>query len=486
MALNTLEAVSAPAQPSPPQLRAGVARCDITPPIGIAHGNWTAQVHQRAEGIDLPLTCTALAATDGRETIILAEWELLYPPDGAALAEARRRITELTGVPADHLRLSAAHNHAGPSLGPPWFEAGAEMVAPYLASLTDRLAGVCQAAWRSMRPVRVAAGRGQSAVNCNRRLPWQPGHPLMSPNPDGFADHEVGVVRIDDEAGQPIALLVNFAAHPTILAWDNRLISPDYPGTLRRVVESLTGATCLFLQGAAGNQATICDHTSQAEDARWVGRQLGLEAARVAEAIHTQPGARRIARQVASSWTVGVTEYVPDPLAGSAAVSRVASRLRQVAVPRWQRPLPTPTEIEAVQSLQARLADLHRQQAPLEVVREASLVVRRALLELETTRRRSAPGPVQVEIQAIQLGPVALLSLPAEPFAEIGVAIKTGSPFAATLVSGYSNGMLGYLPVAEAYPEGGYEIWVTPFAPEAAALVTAASLDLLAQLHSEI
>jgi len=78
----------------------------------------------------------------------------------------------------------------------------------------------------------------------------------------------------------------------------------------------------------------------------------------------------------------------------------------------------------------------------------------------------------------------ALLSMPAEPFAEIGVAIKTSSPFATTLVSGYSNGMAGYLPVAEAYPEGGYEIWVTPFAPEAANLVIAASLDLLAQLRS--
>jgi neutral ceramidase len=467
------------------QFQAGVARSDITPPISIAHGNWTAQAHQRAEGIDLPLTCTALAASDGQETILLAEWELLYPPDGAALAEARRRITELTGVPADHIRLSATHTHSGPSLAPPWFEAGAEMVAPYLASLNDRLAGTCLAAFRSLRPARIAAGRGTSTVNSNRRLPSQPGRPILSPNPDGFSDHEVGVVRIDDEAGQPMAILVNFAAHPTILAWDNRLISPDYPGTLRRVVESLTGATCLFLQGAAGDQDTICDFANQVDAARWVGRQVGLEAARVAEAIHMRPGTRRIARQVESSWTMGVTEYVPDPLPNGAAFSPVRSRVRQVALPRWQQSPPTAAEVESVQALQARLADLHRQGAPVESVREANLRVRRALLALETARRRSEPGPIQVEIQAIQLGPVALLSLPVEPFAEIGVAIKDKSPFAATLVSGYSNGMVGYLPVARAYPEGGYEIWVTPFAPEAAALAIAASLQLLAQLHSE-
>ncbi len=102
-----------------PQLHAGVARCDITPPIGIAQGNWSAQCHERSEGIDLPLICTALAIADGTEEVIIAEWDLLYPPAGAWLAEARGRISALTGVPGDHIRLSASHTHAGPSLDQP-------------------------------------------------------------------------------------------------------------------------------------------------------------------------------------------------------------------------------------------------------------------------------------------------------------------------------------------------------------------------------
>ena len=75
-----------------PQLHAGVARCDITPPIGIAQGNWSAQFHERSEGIDLPLMCTALAIADGTETVIIAEWDLLYPPSGAWLAEVRSSL----------------------------------------------------------------------------------------------------------------------------------------------------------------------------------------------------------------------------------------------------------------------------------------------------------------------------------------------------------------------------------------------------------
>jgi hypothetical protein len=354
------------------------------------------------------------------------------------------------------------------------------MVAPYLASLTDRLAGTCLAAWRALRPARVAGGQGHCAVNANRRLPWQPGYPLLSPNPEGFSDHTVGVIRIDDLAGQPVACLVNYAAHPTILAWDNRLISPDYPGTVRRTVESVMGGLCLFLQGAAGDQDTLHDYSCRVEDTHWVGRQLGLEAARVADGIRTQPVTRRLARQVQSSWTMGVVEYVADqPPEGA-----VRCQVRSVALPRWQQPAPTEADAARVQELQERLAELHRQGAPEAEVRQANLQVRRALLALETARRRSQPGPIHLELQAIRLGPTALLGMPVEPFAEMGAALKARSPFATTFVSGYTNGAAGYLPVASAYPEGGYEIWVTPFAPEAAALVTEAGAELLAALAS--
>jgi hypothetical protein len=94
------------------KLQVGVARCDITPPIGIAHGNWSAQVHERAEGVDLPLWCTVLAASDAHEEILIVEWDLLYPPKGEELALFRKRIGELTGVPPSHILMSASHTHS--------------------------------------------------------------------------------------------------------------------------------------------------------------------------------------------------------------------------------------------------------------------------------------------------------------------------------------------------------------------------------------
>jgi hypothetical protein len=460
-----------------PQLHAGVARCDITPPIGIAQGNWSAQLHERSEGVDLPLLCTALAIADDAEEVIIAEWDLLYPPSGAWLAEARARISSLTGVPGDHIRISASHTHSGPSLDQPWFEAGAEMIGPYVASLTDRLAGVCMAAHRAMRPAFVGGGKGSCAVNASRRRPHQPGRPMLAPNPAGFSDHEVGVIRIDDAGGQPIAVLANYAAHPTILAWDNRLISPDYPGTLRRTVESITGATCLFLQGAAGDQDTLRDYSCEVEDARWVGKQVGIEAARVAELIETRPTRLTIGRFVESSWTMGVAERVPDG-EPDGTVRCVAQRLD---LPLWQRHPPTAEELAHLEALKRGLAELRERGAPADDIREANRLARRATLDLFVAQRRSQGETLPIEIQAIRIGACALVGIPVEPFAAIGAQVKALSPFATTFFSGYTNGVEMYMPTADAYPEG-YEVWMTPFAPEAAGLTVEESLALLNEL----
>ncbi len=229
-----------------PQLRAGAARCDITPPVGIAHGNWSAQVHERAEAVDLPLSCTVLAISDGAEDVLIAEWELLYPPTGDWLAAIHRRITELTGVPASHIRISSTHTHSGPSLSQPWFEGGAEMVAPYLDSLTDRLAGTCLAAQRRSAPRAWAAARAIAPSTPTAAGRTSPAGPCSPPTPTASPTTASASSASTATDGRPIAILVNYAAHPTILAWDNRLISTDYPGTLRRTLEGITGGLCLF------------------------------------------------------------------------------------------------------------------------------------------------------------------------------------------------------------------------------------------------
>jgi len=99
-------------------------------------------------------------------------------------------------------------------------------------------------------------------------------------NPQGTADDTLLVGRITaQESSQIIGTLVNYACHPTTLAWENTLISPDYVGTLRTTIERDTGgAPCLFLQGASGELSARDCHQGRVEVAERQGRQVGYAA----------------------------------------------------------------------------------------------------------------------------------------------------------------------------------------------------------------
>src|SRR5690606_22755178 len=81
--------------------------------------------------------------------------------------------------------------------------------------------------------------------------------------------------RICDVNDKPIGTIVNYACHPTTLGWENRLISPDYVGEMRRVVEADTNAPCLFLQGASGDLAPAEQYSEDTALADRYGAQLG-------------------------------------------------------------------------------------------------------------------------------------------------------------------------------------------------------------------
>jgi neutral ceramidase len=84
--------------------------------------------------------------------------------------------------------------------------------------------------------------------------------------------------------------------------------------------------------------------------------------------------------------------------------------------------------------------------------------------------------------RGIRIGRVALISIQDEPFIEIGQRIAAESPFEHTLFSGYSNGNSGYLPVRGAFPEGGYEVSVSLYSPDAADIVVREALQMLQEM----
>ena len=111
--------------------------------------------------------------------------------------------------------------------------------------------------------------------------------------------------------GSPIATVLHYACHPTVLGPENKLLSPDYPGHARRVVEQTVGGLCLFLQGSAGNQGPVHGFVGDVEVARKQGKILGLAAASVRMQIDPFQREERLIEIVPSGADLGMYEDIP-------------------------------------------------------------------------------------------------------------------------------------------------------------------------------
>ena len=119
---------------------------------------------------------------------------------------------------------------------------------------------------------------GSCSLASNRDL-VENGRALTGYNAVVEADRTVLMGRLSDDQDVVRATIINYACHPTTLAWQNHLLSPDYVGAASEVVEGATGgAPCLFLQGASGELAPRHQYVGDTEVADRHGRELGYAA----------------------------------------------------------------------------------------------------------------------------------------------------------------------------------------------------------------
>jgi hypothetical protein len=389
-------------------------------------------------------------------------------------------IEALAGIPAERIRFSCTHTHSGPNtfrMGV--ISEGLEMAQSYLATLPHLIAGAVWQARQNLQPVRCVAGSGQCTINVNRRLRAPNGELVMGRNWQGITDPAVRVVRLDDYQENPVATIVHYACHPTVMAWQNQLFTPDFPGVTKKVVEDQLGGVCLFLQGATGNLMPRRGYTGDVRVYHRLGAILGLEAARVAMELESLP--RREVYQGVLQSGAAIVLYDDEAYEPAAPLLRVARRL----VPMPARPLPAPDQLQAQRD--ACLAELNRlrKEGSEEEIRAATARATQIGWQADYARQYSGAKSIEWEMQCIRIGQIALLSVPGEPFIEIAQQIVARSPFPHTLFSGYSNGGFGYIPTREAFAEGGYEPQATPFAPEAADVLVEEGIQLLRKIAAD-
>lgn len=391
-------------------LRAGVAACDITPPLGCNMWGYSAR-EGVAQSVHDPLLAKVLAlATEGGSlAIVTLDLGRCFDADLREMIEKRAAEAGIAQVV-----IVASHTHQGPDMeardwpskDSPWQDAAARKVAAAVA-----------AAAAAMEPAVVGFGTGQADLSHNRRLVLPDGSVRMfwrneKREPTSPRDQTVRVLRVDSADGRHLALLVNYACHAVVLGPDNLMLSADYVGAMRREVEAKWSGQCLFAQGACGDINPYVDKTpldrGGVEEMEKMGRALAGEVLRAAEGI------------------------APQPLPQS---TMITSRRVFDLASRWE-------------FSDAAMKELLRKYQPY-VERYGEERVRAFV----TRMTEGASVPVTT---AVLGGRYAFCAFPGEFFVEHQLELARRSPLAATMFFGYADGMAGYFPTIQAAVEGGY------------------------------
>jgi hypothetical protein len=447
--------------------RFGVAVRDVTPPIGIYARSWGAATHEIAEGVHRPLTVSAavLAPLDGAapELVLVAldlGWFPYLPDEHALRADVLRR----TGQTNSTLLINLSHTHAGANVnsrleGHP----GAELIRPYLAHLANQITHAIEEARESLAPAWLTFARGRCELARNRDF-WdeEAQRFVCGYNPGAGADDTLLVVRVTGDDDRTRAVLFNYACHPTTLAWQNRLLSPDFVGAAREVLEQAFGAPAIFLQGASGDLGPRDNYVGDPAIADRNGRQLGHAAAAAAESL-PPPGRRFVYRGlVVSGADLGTWGYAP--LGDDALVDCVQLRAETVEVKLTLKEPPDPT-------LPARLAAATEHH-------EREKLLRKILLQEALGAEPEHRMPVWIW----RLGQAALVAIPNEPYVVFQQRLRERFAGTALLVLGVTNGTAGYLPPQEIYGRGIYQERQSPFAAGCLEATIATAEDGLTQL----
>jgi hypothetical protein len=457
-------------------LNAGVSRVDISPVAGVAHAGWGAQTHQVSLGNDMPTLVTALVVTNNDVELAIVDVDiLLFHPEQDQ--QIRRLISEKSGISYENIRLAYTHTHSGPITNHQWIKQGISLAEEWWDTIPGACAQAVVDAKYSIKLARVGFGRGSCNININRRPSRPNGELFTGRNWDGFVDHDVDVLGIDDIDGNPIATIVNYAMHPTVMAHDNQWVTPEFPGAMRAVVESTVGGLCLFLQGASGNQGPIDGFTGDLRVYRKAGARLGAEASKVRLDIDPLNREEQLDHILASGADLGI--YSDSPTGESDDTVAVGN----VAVQLPSRDVGTLNGAQAdFDQCFNTLEQIRNQGASAKEVKGAVSAVKRANQRLNLVRGSEAwthDGHIEVNVQSMRIGQTVLVSLPVEPFAELGNDVKKRSNAVNTIFSGFSNGHFKYLPTDMAHEEGGYEARVCVFGPGSADLAVRASLQAI-------
>lgn len=453
------------------RFRAGASTSNITPEIGsVMRVGSFEQVTVRHVRDELHARCLVLEDGGMRLAFIVCDALVL---NREVVDEVKQLIRAETGLPPENIIMSATHSHTAPSIRSSDARKFTLPLSPYETFFAKRVVDGVKRAIDHLQPARIAWGQTDLPDHVfNRR--WLVSDPKLLRNPFGgidkvrmnppFAspalikpvgpiDPGLSFVSVQAANGRPLAVLANYSLHYVggIKIGD---VSADYFGVFAERIQELLGAdrqdppfVGLLTNGTSGdiNNNNIPKPREQLPNGEKMRLVVNDMAQKVQRAIAALPH--------------------QDSVRLNAAFVDLELNTRR----------PTPELIAWAKQVQARGTG----RSPVHV-NEAAYAQR-------TLYMADYPERIRFPLHAFRIGELAVLSVPIEAFAEIGLTLKEKSPFPSTFTIGLANGYFGYLPTPRHHELGGYETWLgtNRMAPDSSTKMTDALLQLLAGLRGQ-
>jgi hypothetical protein len=415
-------------------LRAGAFAMDITPVKWPVPSNGSMSAHY-ANGATDPINARCLVVDDGKTKIAFCVIDacMVYRE---VMDEAKAIASQRTGIPIEHMLISATHAHSCPS-SVAVFQAPADK--EYTKFLIQRVAEGIIKAHDRLAPAQVGWAVGNDPTQVfNRRWWMAEGKTYENPfgstkdrarmNPGygnkdvtksiGPVDPEVPVLAFRTPEGKPIAVLCNYSLY---YVGGVPAVSADYYGEFARQLTKKIGGddNCVVIM----SNGTSGDINNVNFGAQPVKRQPGEQVRIVADSVSN----------------AALKAYTTIQFRDS-----VSLDMREAQIELGVRK-PSTEEVAVAKQV---LASSKK--------KDGNYLDRAAIYATETVDMAAFPDTVKVKLQAMRIGELGIVSSPCETFVEIGLDIKKKSPLKPTFTIELAN---GYLPTPEQHKLGGYETW---------------------------
>jgi neutral ceramidase len=424
------------------KLLGSALQIDITPPIGTPLEGYAARI-QPSIGIHDPLYAGLILLKLGDEQVLLISLDQIAI-SAPVTEKIRAAVAETLQLKPEQILVACTHTHSGPSGYITRFPMLSDSTDPFLVDLlTRKLAGAANQLSSQLDAVILELGQDQI---------FGLGHNRNDINEE-TQDHELLVLVMKSIEGQPQAVWVNYGCHPTILGYDNRLISTDFPGAARRAMMcQYPDLVWLFMNGASGDISTR--FTRRGQDFSEVERSGLLLAGSVLKAIQT---------------------------AQSLAVDKLEGKMANIQLPL--------REFGSVEAARAEATSLELEWKAMLASGEPAGELRKAMTRAEGAQAQVMMAELYAgkqyldsTIQAIRIGGLTLVGLPGEIFTETVLALKAMGTNRTVAVVGYANDYCGYFPDRKAVKANTYEALVSPFSAKVAEVLVSQVATLIEDL----